>query len=237
MEAQSIRAFVSYSWEVEKATKIVDNLDLLCKQRGIELIRDQTEMKHGQLISRFMAELSRADQVIVVFSQQYFESEYCMVELLKIYQRGDFHNRVHPVLADSIALSDINTQLTFVDYWKRLANTTDAKLADKNSTAIIPITERLKIYEDISREINTLMSFSGDMKITLLDELKQQDYAPLLDRIRPVDHPVETDVVLPSFQDDEVFIGDIEEEITTTLSEVEVLANVLIRKLRLPRQT
>ena len=48
--SESINVFVSYSWGVEKDTQIVDELGKLCQQRGIQLIRDNKALKHGDLI-------------------------------------------------------------------------------------------------------------------------------------------------------------------------------------------
>jgi TIR domain len=95
--SESINVFVSYSWGVEKDTQIVEELDSLCQQRGIRLIRDNKTLKHGDLIEKFMEELTKGNHVITVFSKPYFESKWCMYELLRIYQRGDFEQRTHPV--------------------------------------------------------------------------------------------------------------------------------------------
>lgn len=236
MEAQSIRVFVSYKWAVEDKTKIVDNLDVFCKQRGITLIRDKFKMEDGDSISQFMEALTKADHIITVFSQEYFESEYCMYELLKIYQRGNFRSRVHPVLADNIELSDIDTQKRYIKFWGDLVKTTDKKIEKLNRTDSIPLTKRLKIYKEISAEINTLMDFSGDMKITPLADLEQQNYAPLLDKIKPIDDEDGTESVLPQGKDDQVFVDEIKEEIVSILAEAEELRSMLIRKLRLSEQ-
>lgn len=108
------KVFVSYSWRTEKETKIVDDLERLCQQRAIELIRDNNILKHGESIKSFMDELSKCDHVITVFSKPYFESKWCMYELLRIYQRGDFKRRTHPVIADDCDLQDRTFRLGLV---------------------------------------------------------------------------------------------------------------------------
>ena len=113
-----VKVFVSYSWSTEKETHIVDDLGKLCPQRGITLIRDNDTLKHGDLIEEFMKELSKGDHVITIFSKPYFESKWCMYELLRIYQKGDFQQRSHPVIADDCNLQDRTYRLGLVNYWQ-----------------------------------------------------------------------------------------------------------------------
>lgn len=237
MASISNRVYVSYSWSVEKETGIVDKLAELHAMRDIEFIRDNDQLKYGELISQFMDNLSSADHVITVFSRKYFESEYCMYELLKIYHRGDFHTRIHPVLADDLVLSDVNIQIEYIEYWKNLVFTTKKKIKNLEATVAIPLTERLKIYEDIYREINKLMSFAGDMKITPLAELEKKNYSPLLDRIKPIEDKGGTGQEQPKLQEDSKFLDELVYEITTTVESSDDLRNSLNKKYGLAEDT
>jgi internalin A len=46
-------------------------------------------MRSGDLISGFMKRIGRADRVIVVLSDKYLRSPYCMTELHIIYRRSN----------------------------------------------------------------------------------------------------------------------------------------------------
>ena len=95
------KVFVSYSWRVEHDTGIVDALELLCKARDIQLVRDNNALQHGDLIREFMDQLSGGEHVITVFSGAYFKSNWCMYELLTTWQGGDFKDRTHPIIPHS----------------------------------------------------------------------------------------------------------------------------------------
>ena len=114
---QPIKSFVSYSWTVEKDTKIVTELSKLCQERGIELIRDETAMKHGDQIHQFMEKLTGSEHIITIFSKPYFESQWCMFELLTIYQKGNFKERTHPIIADGCDLQSPAYRLSCSDFW------------------------------------------------------------------------------------------------------------------------
>jgi internalin A len=58
--------------------------DALCQKleaESWEVIRDKTAMHPGDLISDFTKAIMRADLVLVVLSDKYLRSPYCMTEL------------------------------------------------------------------------------------------------------------------------------------------------------------
>jgi hypothetical protein len=180
------KVFVSYSWRTEKETKIIDELDRLCRQRSIELIRDENALKHGELIRKFMDELSKGDHVITVFSKQYFESKWCMYELLQIYRRGDFEQRTHPVIADDCDLQDQDYRLKLVDFWSERLNTAQDKLRNRDPLTVLNEHRHVKLYRDIHQNINELVNFAAGRVMAPLAELQKQGYTQLLDRIKPL---------------------------------------------------
>jgi internalin A len=105
--------FVSYAWgddSSETARKRAEVVDRLCEtlaNEGWNIIRDKNAMRSGDLISGFMKRIGFADHVIVVSSDKYLRSRYCMAELYGIYQRSlgekeGFLRRIIPLpLADA----------------------------------------------------------------------------------------------------------------------------------------
>ena len=74
--------YVSYSWSAEEQTPILDVLGKSCRDYGLDFRRDSERLQYGDLIKTFMDEIGNAGNIIPVFSRNYFESEYCMYELL-----------------------------------------------------------------------------------------------------------------------------------------------------------
>jgi TIR domain len=180
--------FVSYSWKLEEETKIIEKLKVPCENRGITLVLDRETLKHGDSIKQFMDDLTSGKHVITVFSDPYFRSPWCMYELLRLYQRGEFAERTHAFIAsDDCNIHSIDYRLELVNYWKEKHRSEAEKLKGYDAQYVIKEYEQLKIYEEIQLNINEIVNFAKDRVTTSLTELENTDYAQLLDRInRPL---------------------------------------------------
>jgi hypothetical protein len=103
--------FVSYAWgdtspiasEVDgKRQEMVERLCKTVQTEGWQVVRDKTAIRYGELISPFIDTLGQANLVIVIFSDKYLRSPYCMTELFSIYQRSlqkkeEFLRRIVPI--------------------------------------------------------------------------------------------------------------------------------------------
>jgi internalin A len=121
--------FVSYAWgdessdDARKRTEIVDRLCEVLDKDGWKLIRDKTDMRPGELISGFMKRIGLADHVIVVLSDKYLRSPYCMTELHYIYQRSlgekeDFLRRIIPLVLDDARFGTWRDRLVYTKHWR-----------------------------------------------------------------------------------------------------------------------
>src|SRR5450631_2733705 len=91
--ADKPKIFVSYAWGGDSSEAV----DALCRKleaEAWEVVRDKTAMRNGDLISEFMKRITRADVVVVVLSDKYLRSPYCMAELYGIYQRPKGKRRI-----------------------------------------------------------------------------------------------------------------------------------------------
>ena len=105
------RFFVSYSWKAEKETQVVDELQEACGSRSIELLRDSETVKYGGSIRSFMQDGTKAERVILILSEEYFQSRWCAYELFLTALRDNFSERIKPVLH--------NITLPFTDMQRR----------------------------------------------------------------------------------------------------------------------
>lgn len=175
--ADPVSVFVSYSWSTERDTGIVNELGKQCASRNIRLLRDNNEIKHGELIQQFMDELTGGEHVITVFSKPYFQSSWCMYELLKTWQKGDFQQRTHPIIADDCDLQDAAYRIGVVDYWVAEHQKIEAMLKGRDPALFVKEHENANMLRDISQNANELMNFAKGRLTTELAELKAQNYA------------------------------------------------------------
>ena len=121
--------YVSYAWgdkdsEVgRQRAQVVDGLCAVCEEEGWQVFRDKTAMRYGDRISDFMKSISRADLILVVISEKYLRSEYCMAELHGIYQRSlgekdEFLERVMPFTLEDAKIGTVWDRVAHAEYWK-----------------------------------------------------------------------------------------------------------------------
>jgi internalin A len=121
--------FVSYAWgddssqEAHQRTDVVDRLCKRLDKDGWNIIRDKTDMRSGDLISGFMKRIGLADHVIVVLSDKYLRSPYCMTELHAIYQRSigekeDFLRRIIPLRLADARFGTWRDRLVYTKHWR-----------------------------------------------------------------------------------------------------------------------
>jgi hypothetical protein len=178
-----VNVFVSYSWGVERDTGIVDELEALCPARNIRLIRDKNTLQHGDLIEQFMNELTGGEHVITVFSKPYFQSRWCMYELLKTWQKGDFQPRTHPIIADDCDLQDAEYRIGVVKHWIAEHQKIWRLLDGQDPSPYVEEIKKANLLRDISQNASELMNFAAGRLTTPLADLRAQNYAQLLDNI------------------------------------------------------
>lgn len=187
--SRSNRVYVSYSWEADKGTPVVDEIGELLAQHGLELRRDKEQVKYGDSIKSFMDEIGAADNIVPVLSRQYFHSEFCMYELLHVWNHGNFGTRVHPIALPDFELAAWRTQLDLVKFWNKEAAELQRELTTLTAAQTLNLIERLRVIGGFSARIDELLAFLADLNITPRALLRDQEYAPLLDRIKPSKPP------------------------------------------------
>jgi len=184
--------YVSYSWSAEKQNPVVDALSESCRDYGLDFRRDIERLNYGNLIRAFMDEIGSAGNIIPVFSRNYFESEYCMYELLQVWKNGEFHKRIHPIALGDIRLDDEDFQLALIDYWGGKTKELRDKLNGRDPATTQPLQERNTRYAAIYADCNDLIDFVSNMNLLTLATLRQQNFLPLLNRIQPKQSEAET---------------------------------------------
>ncbi|MBX3326635.1 MAG: TIR domain-containing protein [Nitrospira sp.] len=171
--------FISYAWGDDTPAgrqrgKVTDDLCAPLGQQGIKIHRDRDEMRPGDLISEFMDRLAEGDFVIVVMSDKYLRSEYCMYELFRIYRNcadkpDRFLKKVIPIILPDSRIDSTDDRLERAIYWTN----EEAKLkrrVKKNIEAVGP-----KLYTKF-RSMGEFARHTSDMLEYLVDKLQPRDF-------------------------------------------------------------
>ena len=177
-----VKVFVSYSWATEQDTGIVDELEQLCPPRGIQLIRDNKTLTHGDSIKQFMNVLSNGEKIVIIISNRYFESENCMYELLYIFKKGDVENRTQVLIADDCKLYEAEFQANLIKHWHKKWTETQEQIKVLPQGTATNLQNRANHYRDYSQNIEDFITFLSDRMTTDLATLKSHNYAELLDK-------------------------------------------------------
>jgi internalin A len=111
--------------------RVVDELVPRLEAWGYRALRDQDALRNGDLIREFMLRLGRAERVVVVLSDKYLRSVYCMSELhyafqFALGQPGRFAARVVPLVLDDAQIDDWRARKAWAEHWEAEYRAMDA---------------------------------------------------------------------------------------------------------------
>ncbi len=225
-----VKVFVSYSWSVEAQTRLVERLAAQCNLHGIQLIQDAKTMQPGERISQFMARIAGASHVIAVFSQRYFESEYCLYELMQVLQHKGLEQRIYPILADDLKISDLTTRRECIRFWeKRVADEVNEVGGIEPGDAPGQH-KQLNLYKEFVIKVDGLMERAGDILATQAKTLEEKQYATLLDLIRPL-YQIPPAAIFQPAQSDQSFMLAIKTRLQEELDKSNVLRKAIAGQL------
>ena len=173
------QVFVSYAWGDDTPagqlrTKVVDDLCAVLGQQGIQVRRDRDDMRPGDLISEFMDRLAEGDFVLVVVSDKYLRSEYCMYELFRIYRNcadkpDRFLRKVVPMILSDSRIDSLPDRLQRAIHW----TDQEAKLkplVESNVAAVgTEFFRKFKLIGEFARNTSNMLEH-------LVDKLQPRDF-------------------------------------------------------------
>ncbi len=173
------QVFVSYAWGDDTPagqlrTKVVDDLCAVLGQQGIQVRRDRDEMRPGDLISEFMDRLADGDFILLVISDKYLRSEYCMYELFRIYRncadKSDrFLKKVIPIILPDSKIDSMTDRLQRAIHWTNLEKE-QKPLVEGNLEAVgTEFFRKFKLIGEFARNTSNMLEY-------LVDKLQPRDF-------------------------------------------------------------
>lgn len=171
MPAQSTSAslldvYVSYAWGGESEA-LVDEIERQLPPE-FRLVRDKNKMRAGDWISRFMQDIGRAERVIVVISEKYLHSVYCMRELLYLYgtsaeERERMMQRIIPLVVGDLACARARDRRKYVKHWAQEHKELDAALNEDGVDAAGEADRReLLAIQSFKQHVSDLLAWIAD---------------------------------------------------------------------------
>ncbi|AGA89923.1 TIR domain-containing protein [Thioflavicoccus mobilis 8321] len=171
MTPDTPEVYVSFAWKQDRAEPLVDELIEGLGQHGIRVLRDSEQLQPGDRISAFMKRLSAGRCVLLVLSDAYLCSPFCMTELHGIWvnarQREDeFLRRIVPLVQSDAGIGTIAGRIEHAARWKAEYERLD-RLFRQHGLDVIGVEDfrRFKAIGDFYRHVGDMLSFADDVLV------------------------------------------------------------------------
>ena len=185
------KCYISYAWADPTdpdREKIVDQACEEAERRGMMIIRDKATLKLGDSISKFMREIGEGDVIIVVLSDKYLKSPYCMFELFEIWRnsRQDKAEFLSRVRVYTLRGADIWTPIDRVrcaKYWRQQHD--ELKRAVDEAGLDVLGEDDLRTYklmQDFASKVGDILAlFANIVQPRSFDDLKKYGFDEFCD--------------------------------------------------------
>jgi internalin A len=158
MQRDQPEIFFSYAWGGDKEEYAISLYNAL-QAEGYQVVVDRHEVQYRESFTQFMQRMGRGAFIIVVISDKYLRSPYCMFELLEIYRKSDSEiiemaAKIFPVvMSDADIYTDIGI-LQYTKYWRQKTN--DLRNGMKDEMDLVDTVDfgtKLKRYNEIANNM------------------------------------------------------------------------------------
>jgi tetratricopeptide (TPR) repeat protein len=181
--------FLSYSRKDEAFVNPIDN-DFTAI--GIRLKRDVRDIPYQSDINEFMKRVGTSDFVMMIISDNFLKSKYCMFEVTEFLQSPDFEKRILPVILEDVSGENSTENLNakfrdgiirakYEQYWKELHDQLKLELEKLGDVKSDSIKAELHLYEEIIRHLDDFFSAISSHAYKTLKDLQQEHYRSLLE--------------------------------------------------------
>lgn len=163
---------------------VVEALDKALREAGIRLLRDRQDVRYKDSIGQFMQRIATSRCVVVVLSKKYFESEYCMTELVGMLKAQDLRERIVPIVLEDADIDRPTTCARYARHWEREAAELDAELKQLRGDNLARLQAKLTEYTEFRRLFDDVSHTLRDMNALTPEEHAATGYAELLAAVR-----------------------------------------------------
>ncbi len=186
MKISNSEIFISYAWgdkneKGESREDIVNELYDSLTSKGFTVIRDKVSLGYGGRITDFMNKIGRGKYVVVVISDKYLKSEFCMYEILELVKNKDYSDRIFPIILSDANIFDEIHRLEYLDYWSAKKHSLQRRIRDLQELQdATGAHQKLKQYDDIREIIGEFTSFIKDVNALTPDMHSDSDFKELI---------------------------------------------------------
>lgn len=167
------KVYISYAWgdespEGKVRAQIVDALQVALKQDGFTPIMDRDKAVAGERISAFIRQLSLADQVVVLISDKYLRSHYCMHEMYRLWQRSQVDvdqllEFVVPVVLPEVQVASFEQRAPYLEYWAEKAQKLETLIRNPNLRPGNDSWQEVRLVREFAHHVDDILFLVNDV--------------------------------------------------------------------------
>ena len=174
--------FLSYAWGGE-SEKIVNELDAAFQTKEIMLKRDKRDLGFKGIITDFMDKIGEGNAVVVVISDKYLKSHYCMYELLEIYRNLKFKERIFPIVLGDAAIYEPIPRLRYLKFWQDKKQELDDAIKEFGTDAITVIGDDYKTYKRVFDNFGEVVNILKDINSLTPDMHRNDNFKTMIEAV------------------------------------------------------
>lgn len=180
MKKNMPKIFVSYS---HNDTEVIDKIELSFKKYNITLIRDIRDVKYRKSFTEFMKNIRTTDYVLMILSDSFLKSRYCMFEVVETMKDMKFENRILPIVLDNTNIYSEVDKIKYLKYWKNEMDNIEAELHELDTIDKGSSIQSLKKFKEILMNIGEFINFITDLKHIKIDDINEFSASEILESI------------------------------------------------------
>ena len=150
--------FLSYN---HKQSDYADKIEQYLNRHHVAVLRDRHDEKETDSISEFISRVGEADLVILLISDDYLKSYYCLYEALLAYSHRNKRNLIPILMPDADVLTG-KGHARYLSYWKWESNSRREMLED------MPVTGAEALRREL-RQVEVYRNYLGDFLAYIKD--------------------------------------------------------------------
>ncbi|MEP7230053.1 MAG: TIR domain-containing protein [Ginsengibacter sp.] len=139
--------------------EIVKKICSLLEQKNLRAREYKRDVQYKDGLDDYMLDIAYAEFIIILISEKYLRSEYCMyeaIELLSINKRG-LKEKIFPVVLPDAKIFDDNKHIEYIDYWDKMYTDLDEKLKGKDAKKYMSLYSKGIRYREISENMDEFL--------------------------------------------------------------------------------
>lgn len=172
--------FISYSWQTKQlADKISNDLEVI----GIRVIKDNKELEYTDNIPDFMKRIRSSDFALLLISDDYLKSKNCLYEILELQKDENHWDKVLPIVCDGTRIYSSFERIKYINFWEQKTSELESALKTINPLNSIELYKDLKIFKDISYNIDSFLKLISESLHFKPEEIFEKKYKPITDKL------------------------------------------------------